>query len=114
MKWKLWCAQALIPAEMAACGTVNRFRGKGRQFVAEIGFVERPTADGQRFDAAENAPESDFRIRPEQNQVRVLVARRQERASDFDARMAGLHGLLRKWQIITNESVDVARVGVSA
>jgi len=33
--------------------------------------------------------------------------RRRKRACDFNARMAGLHGLLRKCQIATNENVDI-------
>jgi hypothetical protein len=33
---------------------------------------------------------------------------RGKRACDFNARMAGLHGLLRKCQIAANENVDIS------
>lgn len=41
----------------------------------------------------------------------MLIARWQEGSGDLDARMAGLHGLLRKRQINTDETVNVAEGG---
>lgn|GEM_PF-3000587 len=87
--------QALVPAEMAALMTSDRFRGNGRQLIAHVGLAERCAGDFGSLETGKNRPETRLGLDAEQNEMGMLARRRDQRACRFDARMASLNGSLR-------------------
>ena len=88
---------------------MNGGGGNGRKLTAEIALAERSNSQTKRFQTLQNAPKLGFRFDAAEDEMRMLVTNRQEVACHFNARMAGLNGLLRGRQVPTNESVDIPR-----
>jgi hypothetical protein len=100
-------AQAGIPAKETATVTGDRLRGNGRQLIAKIGLIERPADDCERMQTRERGMQRELGRNADQHQVRMSRSGRQQRACNFNARMSGLNGLLRRGEILTNENINV-------
>ena len=79
---------------MAALVATNWTGGDGSQLPVEIGVAEWLADDSKTFQVSKNGPEPLLRFDPAENEVRVVIRRRQMSACDFDARMASLNSLL--------------------
>jgi hypothetical protein len=76
--------------------------------MAQIGIVERPVSDAVSIEPAQQSPQGAFRGDSTEDEMRRLVAGRNQRmASRFKARMASLHGLLLKRKVRPNKDVDI-------
>ena len=105
--------QALVSPQQAAEWALNRGGGNGSELTAEVALAERTDSQTKRFQTLQDAPKLGFRFDAAEDEMGMLVTSRQEIACHFDARMAGLNGLLRGGQVATNESVDVPRCRLS-
>ena len=88
------------PGYSCNCSSVqsstDRFGRQRGQLAGEIRIEKRPMANAQTFQSAENSPESSLGLDATEDEMRMLVASGNERACHFNARMAGLNGLLRR------------------
>jgi hypothetical protein len=99
--------EALVPAEMTALIATDWFGCDGRKLIVQIRVTERRASDSETFEASQNAPKTLFGLDAKEDEMRMLVTRRDKRACGLDARMASLNGSLRGRQITTNESIDI-------
>ena len=88
--------QALVPAEMAALMASDRFGCNGRKLIIQVRITERCASDSETFQAFHNCPETLLGLDAKEDEMGMLVIRRDERACGFDARMASLNGSLRR------------------
>ena len=102
--------QALIAAQRATLIATDWPRGKCRKLAGKIGLIEGPAEESERFKPRQNVSQLHFGDHAAENQMRVVLQGR-KRARQFQARMAGLNGLLRKRQITSNEDINVGGLG---
>ena len=74
---------------------MHRLGSNSRQLAVEVGVKEGPKCNLDAFEVAQHATELLLRLDATEDEIRMLVAGWQKSACYFNARMAGLHGLLR-------------------
>ena len=105
--------QTAIAAQRQSLITAQRPGAEGGQFAAQIGLVKRPEPDVQPREARENIQQFDFGANAAEDEIGVLLVRRNESvACSLDGRMAGLKGLLGKRKIGPDKDVNVGRFAV--
>ena len=87
--------QALVPAQHSTLVTANGPRGKRRKLTGAIGFEEGLAENSERFEPRQNLSQLCFGFHAAQDQMGMVGGSRKS-ARHFEARMAGLNGLLRK------------------
>ena len=100
----------MIPAKETAAGTLNRFGSEGRELVAQVGLVKWLARYSKNLQPRQYMTERLLIGDADQDQVRMCRSGRQKSACDFDARISGLNGLLRRRKILPDENVDVRNV----
>ena len=93
--------------------SAQRTRAKCGQFAAQIGLAERPKGDVQPREARKNIQQFDFGARAAEDEMRMLVGRRDERVTGgLNGRVAGLNGLLWERKIGANKDVNVSGLAI--
>ncbi len=86
-------SHALVPAQTAALITAQETRCERRKLTGTIGFEEGLAEKSEGLKPRQNLSQLLFGFGAAQDQMRMVGSGR-ERARNFEARMAGLNGLL--------------------
>jgi hypothetical protein len=78
----------------------------------KVRLAEAHAGHAKPFQMALHGQQAQFGFDATENEMRMLVSVRKQKACGFEARMASLNGSLRRGQIAANENVDIRDVRV--